>query len=330
LIGDDWNRAAGFLAEEGFDGFELYPVGDYPWDRIPKCLALGLHLRYYPILEPIMRNDRAALMRIFGDEETARTFYGGLTRDDLLRDYHSQFEIASRLGCEYVVFHLAQSEFDHVYDWQYPHTWKETIDLCADLLDLAMASTHFKGQLLLENLWWPGSFRCLDADEIDYALGRIAYGRTGIVLDTGHVLNTNQGLASERDGIEHLAKVLGGLGNAAKSIRGLHLTKSLSADYVRTTLGSPPPEPTGDFWERYGKILDHVQQIDHHDAFEDPAIRRIFDYISPDFATFEFGFANKAEWLGKIRLQRNALGEPIAPRELRLPRQDATGGKPCS
>jgi sugar phosphate isomerase/epimerase len=326
IIGDDWNRAASLLANEGFDGLELYPVGDYPWDKIPRGLALGLHLRYYPILEPIMRNDRAALMRIFGDEETARTFYGGLTRDDLVRDYRSQFELAARLGCEYVVFHLAQSEFDHVYDWRYPHTWKETIDLCADLLDAAMASTPFKGQLLLENLWWPGSFRCLEASEIDYALGRIAYSRTGIVLDTGHVFNTNQGVASEREGIEYICQVLGQLGSSSGSIRGLHLTKSLSADYVRQTLESPQPGRLGSFWDRYGKILDHVHQIDRHEAFADSAIRRIFDYVSPDFVTFEFGFASKAEWLEKIRMQRSALGQPFAPCASQLPRYGIAGG----
>lgn len=329
IPGDDWNRAASLLAVEGFDGFELYPVGQYPWDEIPRGLALGLHLRYHPILEPIMRNDRAALMGIFGDEETARTFYGGLSRDDLVWDYRSQFEIASRLGCKYVVFHLAQSGFDHVYDWKYPHTWKDTIDLCANLLDEAMASTPFEGQLLLENLWWPGSFRCLEAGEIDYALSRVAYCRTAIVLDTGHVLNTNQRVASERDGIEYLLKVLGGLGSAAKSIRGLHLTKSLSADYVRTTQEAPAPGLSGTFWERYGKILEHVQRIDRHDAFEDPAIRLIFDYVSPDFVTFEFGFANKAEWLKKIRLQRNALGQPAAPCASRLGPSCVVSGTSC-
>jgi hypothetical protein len=243
-----------------------------------------------------------------------------------VRDYRSQFELAARLGCEYVVFHLAQSEFDHVYDWRYPHTWKETIDLCADLLDAAMASTPFKGQLLLENLWWPGSFRCLEASEIDYALGRIAYSRTGIVLDTGHVFNTNQGVASEREGIEYICQVLGQLGSSSGSIRGLHLTKSLSADYVRQTLESPQPGRLGSFWDRYGKILDHVHQIDRHEAFADSAIRRIFDYVSPDFVTFEFGFASKAEWLEKIRMQRSALGQPFAPCASQLPRYGIAGG----
>ncbi len=308
IIGDDWEAARGLLADEGFDGFELYPVGDYAWGRIPPRLILGLHLRSYPILTPFWRGDRRRLLEIFGDEQTIGTFYGGLTREALVEDYRSQLKLAGELGCAYVVFHLAQSEFENIYDWRFPWTWRETVDLYAELLGEIFARTEFTGELLLENLWWPGSFRALEPEEIAYALERIRYPRSGIMLDTGHVLSTNQGIGSEAEGIAYLARTLRGLGGMRRHVRGLHLTRSLSADYVTRSQAEPAPPPAaGSFWDRYSQAIEHVRNIDQHDAFEDPAIAGLFDLVDPAYVTYEFSFASLEEWLRKMRVQRRAM-----------------------
>jgi sugar phosphate isomerase/epimerase len=306
IIGNDWAKAADLLRDEGLDGFELYPVGDYPWTQIPRGMTPGLHLRFYPILAPFWRGDRRRLIEIFGDDETIATFYGGLTREALVHDYQSQLTIAHDLGCEYVVFHLAQSEFDHVYDWRFPWSWRDTVDLCAELLREVFADTPFSGELLLENLWWPGSFRALAPEEIDYALERVDYPRSAIVLDTGHLLSTNQGIGSEAEGIAFLLDAVESLGEARKSIHGVHLTKSLSAEYVRRTQPAPAPA-SGTFWDRYQQAIEHVQRIDQHDAFDDPAIARLFELINPAYVTYEFSYASRGEWLDKIRRQRRAM-----------------------
>lgn len=52
IIEGDWGKARQLLAAEGFDGFELYPVGQHAWETIPAGLILGLHLRFYPIITP--------------------------------------------------------------------------------------------------------------------------------------------------------------------------------------------------------------------------------------------------------------------------------------
>ena len=109
INGNDWGRAQQLLVNEGFDGFELYPVGDYPWEAVPKGLITGLHLCYYPILAPLWRHDRRRLLEIFGDMETVQLFYGGTDRDALVSDYRRQLALATRLGCRHVVFHVAQS-----------------------------------------------------------------------------------------------------------------------------------------------------------------------------------------------------------------------------
>lgn len=308
IIGHDWNNARRILEGEGFDGFELYPVGEHAWELIPEGLIIGLHLRFFPILRPFWIGDKRRLLEIFGDEETVAAFYGGPTRESLVAVYCRQLALAAQLGCEYVVFHLAQSEFDYIYNWQFPWNWRETIDICAELITEALADSPFTGELLLENLWWPGSFRAVHPEEIDYALSRIAYPRTGVVLDTGHLLNTNQEIVSEADGIEFLIRAVESLGEARKAIRGVHLTRSLSAEYVTKTFqASPPSLSRGTFWDRYHQAIEHVNLIDQHDPFEDPAIAGLFDVIDPAYVTYEFGYASRGEWLDKIFRQRNAM-----------------------
>jgi sugar phosphate isomerase/epimerase len=317
IIGNDWKNAQKILATEGFDGYELYPVGDYQWESIPAGVMTGMHLRFYPILKPFWIGDKARLLEIFGDMETVIAFYGGPTRESLVENYRKQLALAQQLGCEYAVFHLSQSEFDYIYHWRFPWNWRETIDMCAELLNAAMADSPFSGELLLENLWWPGSFRALHPEEIEYALSRIAYPRTGIVLDTGHVLNTNQSIFSEAQGIEFLIDSVRSLGELSAVIRGLHLTRSLSADYVtKTQQALVPPPAEGSFWHQYHQAIIHVNQIDQHDPFDDPAIKGLFDVIHPDYVTYEFSYKSEEEWLDKIRRQRRALaGIHLHPKE---------------
>ena len=308
IIEHDWNKARKILEKERFDGYELYPVGEYNWDSIPTGLILGIHLRFYPILRPFWFRDNRRLFEIFGNEETIAIFYGGLTREALTANYRNQLELARRLGCAYVVFHLAQSEFDYIYHWRFPWNWRETIDMCAEILNEALTDSGFDGELLLENLWWPGSFRAVNQDEIDYALSRVNYSKTGIVLDTGHLLNTNQDIRTEAQGIEFLIRTVQTLGAFRKNIRGVHLTRSLSGEYVTQTFNSPdPPVCGGSFWDRYHQAIDHVNKIDQHDPFEDSAIAGLFDVIEPVYVTYEFSYKSMNEWLDKVRRQRGAM-----------------------
>jgi hypothetical protein len=308
ILEHDWNNARRILIAEGFDGYELYPVGNYDWDSIPGDLMIGLHLRFYPILRPFWFRDDRRLLEIFGDEATISMFYGGLTRDSLIENYRNQLAIAGRLGCLYVVFHLAQSEFEYIYHWRFPWNWRETIDMCAEILGEALADSAFDGELLLENLWWPGSFRAVHPDEIEYALSRVAYPRTGIVFDTGNMLNTNQDIRSEKEGIQFLIRSVRSLGESGKTIRGVHLTRSLSGEYVAQTRNSPDPHQSrGTFWQRYHQAIDHVNKIDQHDPFEDQAIAGLFDIIDPAYVTYEFSYRSRQEWIDKVRRQRRAM-----------------------
>ncbi len=308
IIGHDWVLAQELLEQEGFDGYELYPVGDYAWEKVPERLIVGIHLRYYPILAPLWREDRSRLMKIFGDMKTVRHFYGGTDRDALISGYRQQLALATRLGCEYVVFHAAQSELEYLYDWKFPWSFGETLDLCAEILHAVLDGTEYAGELLIENLWWPGSFRGNTPREIEQVLESIDYPKTGIMFDTGHLLNTNQNILTEEEGIGWIGECLKNLGDLRLAIRGVHLTKSLSSEYViKTRRASPSSGNHVSFWTRYRDAVDHVRRIDQHEAFRQPAVARLFELIDPSFVIYEFTYGSLSQWQRKIRHQRKAM-----------------------
>ncbi len=310
VIDHDWSKARSFLEANHFDGYELYPITGYPFDTIPPELILGLHMSFFVIYEPLWRGQRDRLLEIFDDEETLRHYYGGVDRDALITTYRDQLALAEHFGCEYVVFHVSQCDLETVFDWTAPCTWEETIDLFAEIVNAFTAGTSYRGRLLFENLWWPGSLRLDSPAEIERLMEKVTYPNAGIVLDTGHVLNKNQAIRSEAEGIVYLLETVKHLGSLRELIQGVHLTRSLSADYVNRTRDIREPyREAHTFWERFIIAHQHVRQIDQHDPFEDPAIRQLFDLIDPEFLVFEFGYSTLDVWQQKIDRQRRALGE---------------------
>jgi hypothetical protein len=105
-----------------------------------------------------------------------------------------------------------------------------------------------------------------------------------------------------------LVQTVRNLGAFRDLIRGVHLTRSLSADYVTQSKDVRHPyQDATTFWERFVIAHRHVTWIDQHDAFEDPGIARLFDWISPEYLVFEFTYADMAEWQAKIDRQKRAI-----------------------
>ncbi len=311
LFGDDWSRLADFMRKWQFDGFELLPVGDYPFERIPPRLIHGIHLRFFIILRQIWRNDKQGLREMFGSMADVQRFYGGTDRQCIIDAYACQFELAHRLGCNYVVFHPVQCELDYIYNWQFPWSWQDTLDLCAEIINEALARSRYQGLLLFENLWWPGSFRLRADEEYEYLRRRVNYERCGIVLDTGHLLNSEGGFEVEAEGINYLLKRVREMGEMSKDIRAVHLTCSLSGAYIRESRKNGEPRNGGTFWQQLSAARRHVSRIDPHDPFTDPAIGGLFDLITPDYVVFEFTWRGLDIWQKKIAAQKKAVGERL-------------------
>ncbi len=309
LFENDWNRTTSFVKGHGFDGIELLPVGNYPFERIPSELIYSIHLRFFIFLRNMWRQDTKALERQFGSMENVQLFYGSRDRQCIVNTYVTQLDLAKTLGCRTVVFHPAQCDLDHVYDWQFPWHWKETIDICAEILNQALKKSRYTGWLLFENLWWPGSFRLDHAEEYEYLRRKMDYDRCGIVLDTGHMLNSSGSVnVSEPDAIGYLISRARKMGELKHEIRALHLTCSLSGEYIRESREKKPPlNPEEDFWARLSAARRHVGRIDPHDPFTLPEIGTFVEMIQPEQVVFEFSFRDIPTWEQKIRLQKTAL-----------------------
>lgn len=305
---DDWSKVRDFLQQWEFDGFELYPVGDYPFERIPPDLIRGIHLRFLVILAPIWREDKDRLLSIFDNWQTVEHFYGGRDAQCIVDLYSRQLELARRLGCAYVVFHPVHCELEYIYNWRFPWKLEETLDLCAEVINAATAKSGYDGLILFENLWWPGSFRLDTPEEYDYLRSRVDYPHCGIVLDTGHLLNKNQNLKSERDAVAELLRAVDQLGETARHIHTIHLTKSLSGDYVRRTQKITEPfNQRQTFWEKLEQSRRHAEKIDQHDPFESPEIAAVIEKIQPAHVVFEYTYKDMAHWEEKIAIQKKAL-----------------------
>lgn len=310
IIGDDWGSVQSLLAEENFHGLELYPVYEYPEDKIPSSIITGIHLRFFVIIDQIWRGDREGLLKIFDNEESITHFYGGTDRNVIIDTYRRQLDLAERLGCEYVVFHPVHAELEYIYNWEFPWTWQYTVDLAADIMNEIISASGFRGRILFENLWWPGNFRLDGPEEIERLLDRVEYADCGIVFDTGHCMNKNQSIGTEQEGIAYILETIRRLGALAAEIKAVHLTRSMSADYVHAAkMIAEPYRDTTNFWERLAVAWDHVQKIDHHDPFEHPEIVKLFDLIDPEHVVFEFSYKHLAEWRSKIRRQKRAIAE---------------------
>ena len=60
MLEHDWNNARNILETEGFDGYELYPVGEYDWNSIPAGLISGIHSAFLSRLTPLLDSGRPA------------------------------------------------------------------------------------------------------------------------------------------------------------------------------------------------------------------------------------------------------------------------------
>ena len=166
-------------------------------------------------------------------------------------------------------------------------------------------------EVLFENIFWPGLCRLLPS-EIDYFFSLLKGSNVGLVLDTGHFMNTNPDLETEADGAEYICAMAEKLGSMKKLFRGMHLSCSLSGKYQKSCTAVPPENMDGE------TVMMHITSIDQHRPFTTEAARKIVECIEPAYLTHElfgdYGEISKE----KLKIQMAAIGA------------DGKGGKPIS
>ena len=126
---------------------------------------------------------------------------------------------------------------------------------------------------------------------------RIQRKNVGIMLDTGHLMNTNPELRDEEEAADYVCRTVDNLGELAELIRGVHLSCSLSGGYQKSFVREYPKNVT------FGEMYKHIVQIDQHQPFRTKAARRILEFVQPHYITHEMIYSTLTELEEKLEIQ---------------------------
>jgi len=301
-----WAALGGALRSLGLDGLELIADPENADPDFPAALAAGYHLMFYPDWLDFFRSDERALLRKFGSWKMVERIYGGRRPEDLLRRFRADLDNGRRFGVPYMVFHVSDVSLEEDFTYRWFHTDREVLDGAIELLNALLKDVPPDFMLLVENQWWPG-FTFTDPAQTEYLLSRIDYPRTGIMLDTGHLMNCAPSIRTQADGVAWILKNLERHGALTRHVRGLHFHQSVSGAYVRRNTGRLPPEWSGDFFRDIAVCYPHIQRIDRHRPWTNPDCVRILDAVCPDFLTHEFPVAADRSQLAALRRQLTTI-----------------------
>lgn len=289
-----------FLKEHDVDGVELMFLDQ--WDEVlyPKDILKGVHLRFWPTWLDFWRGNNNELLKQFGSEENIVACYGGLTREAWLSAYRKNIQTAVKTGAHYLVFHVSHARIQELFSWQFSASDSEVIEATIELVNELADEIPSNMALLFENLWWPG-LTLKNPTLVARLLEGVKHSNIGIMLDVGHLMNTNQELKTEAEGIDYILSVLHSLGEYSRFVRGIHLHKSLSGEYMKQ--GSWGKNEKYDM----GEIMHHVLEIDQHQPFATSEVQRLIQYVKPEFLVHEFMYSSIEEWSQKIKVQKAAL-----------------------
>jgi len=293
------------LVKHNIDGIEL--LNSLVWDDniIPSSIVRGVHLKYFPTWLDFWNNNKNELLRQFGSMEQVNNYYGGTNREILINHYIQEIKQADKIGAEYVVFHVAHSQVEHAYTYDFTYNDEEVIDATSELLNEVFKGLNTNIKLLFENLWIPG-LTMLNKDMLLRLLEKVQYFNKGFMLDTGHLMNTNFDLTNEKEGIQYILDTINNLGELKTFIKGIHLNCSLSGEYVKNQIEANNKSKLP-FNEMNENVYSHIMKIDMHKPFTDNYAKSLIDFIEPEYVVYEF-ITTSLEELGEyIEIQDKAV-----------------------
>ena len=80
------------------------------------------------------------------------------------------------------------------------------LDAAIEFINELLRGVEPTFDFLVENQWWPG-FTFTDPEKTEYLLSGINYPRVGIMLDTGHLMSTNQGIRSQKQAVAYILEM---------------------------------------------------------------------------------------------------------------------------
>ena len=288
---------ADFINQLGVDGVEQFVYTMEPNKNSYSDLTVGVHLNYWPYWMDFWLKKAKRLKQYFRNiHERNQYFHDALSCEEWLSVIRRNINVAMAEKPEYLVWHVAEANNEEIFTYQFNYSDREVLQASADVFNSIADEIPAGTTVLFENLWWPG-LRLTDVRNVKFFFDRIKRDNVGIMMDTGHLMNTNLRLKNEADAVDFVCRTYEKLGDYGKLVKGLHLSCSLSGSYQRN-FNRQVPEKLD-----YEQVWRHVTQIDRHQPFETDAVKRIIETIKPEYIVHELAFESMGDLAEKLPIQ---------------------------
>ena len=303
ILDGDPSLLAALLQQGGLSGIELMVTGYGDPAFFPTETVHGVHLRFWPNWLDFWLGNEEELQKEFGSRENVAAVFGE-NRAAWLALWRENMRTAARVGARYVVFHVANVRSWEMKCRHFAYGSVQVIDATAKVVNAISDVLPEECLLLYENLWWPG-LTLTEPKLATRLIEKTHHERTGFVLDTGHMMNTNTSLTNEEEAVRYILQKVENLGSLRERIFAMHLHRSLSGDFVQRSMVEAQKEEmrTLSFEEGYR----YVSAVDRHEPFETAAVRRLIEAVAPEFLVHEFLISSWEEWQKKVKKQKNSL-----------------------
>lgn len=271
-----------FYRRHHCDGLELMPINGGAPHLIRPDMVVGVHANCI-------------------------TDWMGMDMDRLVNHYRKDLRYAKKIHAKYVVFHVTQVAFGESLTYQMKHTDEEVIDAAARLINRLLDGADYDFYFLMENLWWPGlNFLCPKTTQA--LLDAIHYEKKGLMLDTGHFMNTNPKLRTQEEAESYLNSMLDAHESLLPMIKGIHLNRSLSGAYLEEYMKNPCT-PSQDYNQLFCQAFEHIFKIDQHRPFDSPGVPGLIRRVAPEYVTLEYITKDREEHARYLRQGTKCLSE---------------------
>lgn len=297
----------------GLNGLEVILAGESDQGKIHADMVNGVHLYFHIFWMDWWLGNYERLDEEFESREQWIEYYGGMDREVYLNSLRADLDYAEKMGAKYVVFHVAEVTLRESYIYQYRYTDEEVIDASLEVINTLLDEREYSFDFLVENLWWSG-LTMKDAALTKKLVDGIHSERKGILLDTGHYMNTNCELKTPEDGVAYIHEMLDrheelGL---LDYFKGIHFHMSLSGEYVKKQKTEWEKNPMNfeeiPFYELFRLAYEHACFIDLHQPFIGEGVKELVERIDPQYITFEFQPDSRDEYEEYAMKQSKVLG----------------------
>ncbi|WII09798.1 TIM barrel protein [Methanomassiliicoccales archaeon LGM-DZ1] len=243
-----------------------------------------------------------------GTEGEDLTYFSfGRDRDEMVSTVRKAIRYAAAVKPAYGVMHAGNTDMRQVLKRKHESDDLRIIEDFAELMN-RVVSPFPLGEppftLAFENLWWeglklrgPGEWKVLER--------KLEFDNWGFTLDTGHLMNTIDGLDREDDAVDAVLAITDRYPlDMDDRIMTVHLQLSLSGDFRRSIKDDGRHD--GESWKEFtARAYKRASEIDQHRPFTSPRVREIIDSVRPRYLTHELYGSGSGDRWGDLSRQRS-------------------------